>query len=154
MTGPVARIMAGALVAASVVACGPKTGALEQSSRSPSGPRVDRSAVFVPRVGDFASVETFEIVPKRMSEAANTMVSVVIPRIRERGGLREVWILRSDATSQLEIVSIWSEAVQFQQWQMSKDRVEVYQALGPVLTAQPAADAVSVIGLIEARGQR
>lgn len=140
-------------LAVALAACGPTTRSLEDGSRSPAGPRTDRSANFEPRIGDFASIESFEIVPARMSEAASTMVTVVLPRVRERGGLRDVWILRNDAASRLEIVSIWAEPVQFQQWQMSQDRIDAYQALGPVLTAQPSAAAVAVIGLINARSR-
>jgi len=142
-------LIAGAALLA-LAACGPKTRALEDGSRAPGGPRVARGALFEPRVGDFATMESFEVAPTRMSEAANTMVTVVLPRIRSRGGLRDVWVLRNDARSRFDIISVWSEPVLFQQWQMSSDRVEAYQALGPVLVAQPSADTVALIGLIDA----
>lgn len=139
------------MVAASFAAagCGPKTGALADGSKSPEGPRVASGAVFNPRVGDFASIERLPIAQGRISEASSIMVSTVLPRIRDRGGLRQVMVLRNDTASRFEIVSIWADPVQFQQWQMSQDRVDAYQALGGVLTAQPTAEPVSLIGLID-----
>lgn len=139
-----AMIVAGA-------SCGPQTRTLAEGSKAPAGPRVASGERFEPRVGDFASVETFQVVPTRMSEAAATMVNVTLPRIRERGGLRDVWLLRNDTRSTLEIVSIWADPVDFQRWQMSSDRVAAYQPLGPTLAAQPTAEAVGIIGLIDAR---
>jgi len=142
-----------AFVAALVVgaSCGPQTRTLADGSRAPAGPRVGTGERFEPRIGDFASIESFQVVPNRMSEAAATMVEVTLPRIRERGGLRDVWLLRNDTRSTMEIVSIWADPVDFQRWQMSSDRIAAYQPLGPMLSAQPTAEAVSVIGLIDAR---
>jgi len=139
-----AVIVLGALCAS----CGPKTGALKDGSQMPSGPRVARGETFAPRVGDFATIESFRVAPNSMKDAASTTVEVVLPRIRERGGLRQAWVLRNDSRGTIEIVSIWSDAAQFQVWQMSSDRLAAYQALGPVLIEQPSAAPVSVIGLV------
>lgn len=133
--------------------CGPKTGVLESGSRPPAGPRVPAGASFEPRVGDFGTVETFLVDPKQMSDAAAAIVEVALPRIRSRGGLRDVWVLRSDSTSSIRIVSVWADPVQFQLWQMSADRLEAYQPLGPMLQAPVTAETASVIGLIDARAR-
>ncbi|MBX3356763.1 MAG: hypothetical protein KF724_13800 [Phycisphaeraceae bacterium] len=135
-------------------ACGPKTNVLEDGSRAPRGPRVAAGAEFSPRVGDFATIERFLIVQGAMSEASGAIVSTVVPRIRERGGLRDVWVLRNDGAQQIDIVSIWSDPVAFQVWQMSSDRIEAYRSLGPVLSAQPIAETVSLIGLIDRANRR
>lgn len=147
--GAVMSAVAVALVVAA--SCGPQTHTLADGSKAPAGPRVASGERFEPRVGDFASVESFQVVPTRMSEAAATMVNVTLPRIRERGGLRDVWLLRNDTRSTMEIVSIWADPVDFQRWQMSSDRVAAYQPLGPMLATQPTAEPVGIIGLIDAR---
>lgn len=105
-------------------------------------------AVFDPRVGDFATIEVFLVNQERMSAAADVLVGTVLPVIRERGGLREVWLTRDDTNARFVIVSAWAEPVAFQQWQMSEQRLSAYQALGPFLTAQPSVQTVSLIGLI------
>lgn len=130
--------LAGALALA-LSACGPKTRALEENSKAPPGPRAASNQGFTPKPGDFSSLESFAVATMQMPDAVKIMQEVVVPRIRARGGLRAVWILRNDASERIDIVSIWAEQMQFQQWLMSSDRLEAYQALGPVLAEQPIA---------------
>lgn len=128
--------------------CEAQPRALEQGSRSPSLPRVPSGATFQPRIGDLTTFEIFEVSPDRMTPAAETMVSVVLPVIRERGGLREVWMTRDDTNARFVIASVWAEPVSFQQWQMSEERLRAYQALGPLLRTQPSVQTVSLIGVV------
>ncbi len=131
-----------------VAACGPKTRALEENSRPPSSPRVPGNATFIPKIGDFATIEIFEILPNQVGAAATEFVSGVLPVIRDRGGLRDAWLMRDETNSRLVLTSVWNDAVAFQQWQISEQRLAAYQKLGVFLAAQPVAQPVALIGII------
>lgn len=140
------------LCAAMIVAgCGPKTHALEEGSKAPDSPRVSSNATFVPKVGDFTTIEVFDVAPQQMSVAAAELVDRIMPVIRERGGLRDVWLMRDETNARFFLVSVWNEQLAFQQWQMSEQRIASYQKLVPFLVANPVTQTVSLIGIVAPR---
>jgi len=138
-------------LACALVACGPKTRALEDGSKAPDSPRVPSSAVFEPKIGDFTTVEVFDVAPDRMAACATELVSGTLPVIRERGGVRDVWLMRDETNARFFLVSVWQQQLSFQQWQMSEQRIASYQKLGPFLVAQPVTQPVALIGIVAPR---
>lgn len=143
-------VRAGAWLAAAALllaACGPRTGELTAGSQPTAMNAGASNARFEPKPGDFVSVEFLQVRPDQMKQAAEIFVKQTLPAVKERGGVRDSYFLRDEGRNRLAIFSIWSSAVDFQRWQMSRERIEAYRPLGPLLMAEPAADAAVLVGV-------